>query len=115
MPEPIEVTATVRGPLFTQRIDETTKRVMVEEVLDKVNERVTRVPRSPKAGRKNNTIEARRQDREAEVALGITSTLNWPRTKGAAWLRYNIGAIKKIAPNVIRKAGRRLAEELGGK
>ena len=114
MPDLIEVTGTVKGPLFSQRIDETTKRVIVEEVLDNIDERVTRIPRSPNLGRKNNTIESRRQDREPEVALGITSTLNWPRTRGTAWLRYNVGAIKKLAPNVIRKAGKRLAEELGG-
>jgi len=42
MPDLIEVTGTVKGPLFSQRIDETTKRVIVEEVLDKIDERVTR-------------------------------------------------------------------------
>ena len=115
MPDPLDIQVNIKGPLFATRIDEATKRVILEDVFDKVDQRVMRQPRSPKLGRKNNTLEARRTDRGREASLTVTSTRHWPRTKGTAWLRYNIGAVKKIAPNVIRKAGRRLAEELGGK
>lgn len=110
----VDMSVTIKGPLFSERIDATVKRAMVEEVLDKVDERVTRVPKSPKRGRANNTVEAHRADQGTDQQLEIDSTLNWPRTVGRSWLQYNTNAIKKLAPNVIRKAGRRIAQELGG-
>jgi len=108
------VNVVIRGPLFSSRIDEVTRQAIVGEVIDKAEQRVMRKARSPKPGRKNNTLSARRHQREAEQAVTFDTTLNYPRTSGVSWARYNLGVLRKLAPNVVRAAGRRIARELGG-
>ena len=114
MPTDIQVDVQLKGPFFGKRIDEETRQTIYAEVLDKAEERLMRQPRSPKLGRKNNTLSAKRYGRGEDYSLDVDSTLNWPRTKGTAWTSYNIAAVRKLAPNVIRAAGRRLAQSLGG-
>jgi hypothetical protein len=114
MPGDIRLDIDLKGPFFSKHIDDETKHALYVEVLDKVDQRVMRQPRSPKLGRKNNTLESRRREAQGEVAQDIESTLNWPRTRGTSWVGYNMNAIRKLAPNVIRAAGRRIAAELGG-
>lgn len=111
----VEIDVVLRGPLFSARIDEATKRAIVGEVIEKAEKRVMRTPRSPKAGRKNNTLSARRHQQQAAQSVTFDTSLNYPRTTGSAWSRYNLGVLRKLAPNVVRAAGRRIARELGGK
>lgn len=110
----LEVKTTLKGPLFSTNLDGAAKRAVREELVDKVEERVLRVPRSPKLGRKNNTLSSRQFSSANEESMEVDSTLNWPRTKGTAWLAYNLGAVRKMAPNVVRAIARRLAQEAGG-
>ncbi len=114
MPVEMKLDVDLKGPFFSARIDDVTKRAIYGEVLDKVDERLMRQPRSPKAGRKNNTLSSKRRESSDEVAQDVDTTLNWPRTKGTAWVGYNIAAVKKLAPHVIRAVGRRIATDLGG-
>jgi len=110
----VRIDVDLKGPFFAARIDDATRRAIVGEVLDKAEQRMMRRARSPKAGRKNNTLSSRRHQSAAEQSVSVDTTLNYPRTKGTSWLRYNVGAVRKLAPNVIRAAGRRIARELGG-
>lgn len=110
-----DLTVTVKGPLFSEKVDAVIKAAVIEEVLDKVEERVLRSPsRRASLGRRNNTIGTMREESGDTQELTIDSTRVWPRTKGGAWFRYNARAIRKLAPNVIRKATRRIVEDLGG-
>jgi hypothetical protein len=110
----LNIDVKIKGPLFDKRIDDTVKAAMLDEVFEKVDARVARIPRSAKLGRKNNTISSYRKDAGLEQTDTIESTLNWPRTTGRSWLGHNMAAIRKMAPNVIRAAGRRIAKDLGG-
>lgn len=120
MPGEVQISIDLKGPFFEARIDEATKRVIYDEVIDKVEQRWRRQPRSPKPGRKNNTLSYRRSESRDEVILAVDTTLNRPRTTGSAWVKYwagseyNQGVIRRLATNVIRKAGKRIAAELGG-
>lgn len=110
----IEVKTTLKGPLFSSNLDDASKRAVREELIDKVEARVLRVPRSAKLGRKNNTLSSKQFGNDYEQTMEVDSTLNWPRTSGRAWLAYNLGAVKKMAPNVVRAIARRMAQEAGG-
>lgn len=110
----LEVKTMLKGPLFTTNLDEASKRAVREELVDKVEARVLRQPRSAKIGRKNNTLSSRQFSTQYEESMEVDSTLNWPRTTGRSWLSYNLGAVKKMAPNVVRAIARRIAQEAGG-
>lgn len=110
----MQVKTTLKGPLFSSNLDGAAKRAVREELVDKVEERVLRVPRSAKLGRKNNTLSSRQFGNNEEQSMEVDSTLNWPRTSGRSWLAYNIGTVRKMAPNVVRAIARRLAQEAGG-
>lgn len=56
------------------------------------------------AGIRNNSLRGSRQGLDGRV----TSTLNNPRRTGAAWLRYNLAAMRAMSPNVLRAAARRI-------
>jgi hypothetical protein len=111
----VDFNFTMRGPLFEKNVTDEVRHAIVGEVLDKVDQRVMRKARSPKLGRKNNTLSSKRMEqRKGEQSLQVDSTLNYPRTRGTAWVKYNVAMVRKLAPNVIRAAGRRLAQQLGG-
>lgn len=105
----IDVNVTLKGKLFTKKIDDVVKRAIVEEVLVKVDERFGRARQGRGLGAQRNTITRQRRGLELEVR----STRVWPRTKGTAWTRKNIGTIKSMSGRVARKAATRIVEELG--
>lgn len=102
----IDVSVTLKGPLFTKKIDDVVKRQLVAEVLTKVEERTRRQGKG--LGARRNTISHERDGLE----LNVESTRNWPRTKGTSWQKKNIGIVKAMAPRVMRKAAQRITEEL---
>jgi len=110
----VRVDMDLKGPFFGANVTDEVRESILSEVLDKVEQRAMRTPRSPKAGRKNNTLSSKRHEQAAAMSLSIDSTLNRPRVTGGAWVKFNIGMIRKLAPNVVRAAGRRLAQRLGG-
>lgn len=106
---PIGITVTLRGGLFSKNIPRVVEQQIVAEIITKVEERTARGGRG--LGAKRNIIG---QERAQPLSLAVSSTLNWPRTRGTAWQRKNIAIVKAMAPRVGRKAAERIAEELGG-
>ena len=77
----------------------------MSEAVDTVMERPLRVRKSRQgAGIRNNTLRGERRG----LSGTVTSTLNNPRQTGASWLSYNIAAIRKMLPNVMKKAVQRI-------
>jgi hypothetical protein len=131
------VTVTIRGPLFSKKIDQVVKDAIVAESLLKIQERVERPGR--RLGRKNNRLSSRRN----ALVLDVASTLRDPsvtrqripsfgsgrgrrpnpqfnpRSRGTAWVRkhvgggqYGKGIIGAMAPAVLRKTAQRIIGEL---
>ena len=110
MPTPTDV-ITVRGPLFTKRIDKTVEQAIIKEAMDKFGERVRRKGR--KIGRKRNPIgEGKLTKGRGEVKLELETSLNYPRTTGRSWQRKNIAAVKAMRGRVLRKLAKRIVGEL---
>jgi len=106
---PINVSVAYKGGLFGKNIPRAVEEQIVEQVLSKIEERTRRGGRG--VGVRRNTI---RHDHRGALELLVSSTRIWPRTRGTAWQRKNIGIIKAMAPRVARKAAERIAAELGG-
>lgn len=64
----------------------------------------TRRGKGGQSGIANNALTATRRD----LSAVIESTLHHPRRTGSAWTRYNIAAMRSMAPNVMRAAARRV-------
>lgn len=109
MAAPIGITVTLRGGLFSKNIPRVVEEAIVGEILTKVEERTRRGGRG--LGAQRNVIG---HERLQPLSLITTSTLNWPRTRGTAWQRKNIGIVRAMAPRVGRRAAERIAEEMGG-
>jgi hypothetical protein len=107
----IDVKVTLKGPLFSRDLVNRNRKALHQEVIRKVSERMSRKGPQGSGGR---GIGARRnvvtQRQKAELELLVESTRIWPRTKGTAWTRKNIGIVKSMAPRVLRKAASRIAE-----
>ena len=104
----VDITVKLTGPLFSKSVDAVVKRAIVEEALDKVDERMERSARGRGEGRKRNTVTRERRD----LVLSVNSTLIRPRTTGRAWTSKNMGIIKAMTPRVLRKVAQRAAEGL---
>lgn len=119
----VQFDVALSGPIFSPGIDETIKRVIVDETLNKVDERIERSSKARRSkGRilvtnPKNRVTRRRQD----LTLEATTTLIGRRNTGRSWVRkhlgspgYGKGIIGAMLPRVLRKTARRLAEEMGG-
>lgn len=117
-----DIEVALNGPLFSQNVGAVVQNAIVAEALTKVEERMERSARVRVSkgrrlvGNPRNRISQRLQGPTLEIA----STLIPPRTRGTAWVRkhlgtpgYGKGIIGAMLPNVLRKLGRRIAEELG--
>lgn len=84
----------------------------MEEAVETIFARPLRVRKKNQGlGLKNNTVAVSRSpvaETSSPLAGQASSTLIWPRRTGAAWLRYNIAAVRKMAPNVFRAAIRKI-------
>ena len=106
----IQVHVTVKGPLFTKKLDSLVRNAMYEEAVEKITARIARPAKRAKGlGVRRNVITTRRLD---PLTGEATSTLRRPRTKGTAWTRYNVAAARAMAPNVLKAAARRITSEL---
>lgn len=103
----IDVNVTLRGGLFGKNIPRAVEESLAGEVLAKVEERTRRQGKG--IGAQRNTIS---HDRDG-LALRISSTLRFPRSRGSAWQRKNMAIIRSMAPRVMRKAAERIAREMG--
>ena len=107
---PVQVT--LRGPLFTKKINKVIERQILSEAMPKFEKRVRR--KGKKIGRKRNPIGPGSFALGGGVEMTMTSTKNWPRTVGSTWTAKNVAAIKAMAPRVLRKLAREIVGELGG-
>ena len=123
----MEVKVTLRGPLFTKKIDKVVQDAIIAHTMKKIDERVTRVVKRKKKGtlgRRRNPIPAGKLNRQpptfgvgvlqfgGNVSLTFKSTTIWPRTTGRSWQDKNIAIIKSMAPRVMRKTAKKIAAEL---
>jgi hypothetical protein len=108
---------TVRGPLFSKKIDAVVKAAMIDECMRKIQVRLDRPPPKKLLGMRRNPVRTK-----LSAALGNDSVLTFehvesrfhsPRRTGSSWTRKNVGIIKAMAPRVLRKAAKRITEELG--
>ena len=103
----INVGVTITGPLFKKKISDEVKGALVAEVLEKVGKRMERGGKG--LGAKRNIVS-----RETSgLVMEVDTTKHRPRTKGKAWARKNVGIAKSMARRVLRKAAKRIVEELG--
>lgn len=110
MTVPLAVSVTLSGPFFTKKINSVVRNAIVTETMKKIEKRLRRKGR--KLGRKRNPIGPGELTLGNDVTLVMTSTTNWPRTKGTAWKNKNVAIIKAMAPRVLRKTAKRIAGEL---
>lgn len=102
----IDVNVIVRGPLFTKKIDRVVKDALVAEVLTKVDERAKR--QGKRLGALRNTITTHLDG----LMLTISSTMDYPRTRGTSYVRHQTRAIRAMARRVMQKAAERIVGEL---
>lgn len=115
----IDITVKVNGGIFSKNIPESVRNSLREEVLLKVNQRMTRQGARGSGGKglgvQRNTVGSF-VDISA-LTMTVESTHggkeHWPRVKGTAWQRKNIGIIRAMAPRVLRKAADRIVAEMG--
>lgn len=107
---------TLRGPLFEKKINKTIERQIITQAMAKFEKRVRRPSKKAqkRIGFKRNPINRGDLHLGRGVAMELHSPTNWPRTTGYAWTNANIAAIKRMAPNVLRKLAREIVAELGG-
>ena len=105
----MDVNVTLRGGIFTKNIPREVQAAINGEIIRKVAERTQRQGRG--LGARRNTIL---QDSISPLELHIGTTANFPRTRGTAWQRKNIGIIRAMAPRVGNRAAQRIADEMGG-
>lgn len=73
---------------------------LVDTALDRISGEIeTRHNRAKGLGVERNVIEVR----EVMQARQVLTSLEWPRTTGAAMQRKNIGLFRGMAPRVIKK------------
>jgi hypothetical protein len=104
----IDVTVKLSGGLFGKDIPKVVEQALVGEVLAKVDERMSRPRQGKGLGARRNRVRTR----PSGLELTVTSTRIWPRTRGTAWTKKNVGVVKSMAPRVMRKAAERIAGEL---
>lgn len=108
----ITANVTVKGPMFTKRIDSVVKQAIIEETLKKVDERMGRKGVQGSGGKglgvRRNIVSRKLTGLE----LTVDSTTIAPRTRGTAWQKKNVRIIKAMVPRVVRKTALRIASEL---
>lgn len=109
----IDVTVTFKGGLFKKDIPATTRRVLRQEVIDKVHARLMRKGAQGSGGRGKGVLRNTVSDRVGDMEVRVASTLRSPRTRGTKWIGKNIAITKSMAPRVLRRAAERLAAEMG--
>lgn len=104
----VSITATVTGPFWTKSASNVVARAIEEQILDKVSERMKRGGKG--LGAQRNVLRFQRVNRRELV---VTSSRNFPRTKGTAWVRKNTGYARAMSRTVTGAAVRQIAQEMG--
>lgn len=104
----IDVTIKVNGGIFSRNIERTVRTALYEEAIDKIADRMMRGGRG--LGVRRNTLS---RGFRGELEATVESTRRFPRTRGTAWTRKNIGIAKAMAPRVLRKSADRIVAEMG--
>lgn len=106
------VAVNLKGPLFTKKIDDVVKKAIVEETLQKVDQRLGRKGAQGSGGKglgvKRNIVDRKLTGLE----LTVDTTKIRPRTKGTSWQKKNVAIAKAMIPRVVRKTALRIASEL---
>jgi len=116
----ISVQVTVRGPLFSKKIDKVVKDAMIQKCFKDVDKRLSRPPPKRKAllGMRRNPVKTRLETVAATNQIiklhfeHVESRFHSPRRTGKAWVRKNIGIIKSIVRNTIKAVANQIASEL---
>jgi hypothetical protein len=118
----MDINVTLRGPLFTKKIDNVVKAAILEEGIERIGKEIIdkteRLKRSKKKGRgaRANVVDRRTAGlaTSKDLEMTVTSEIgNFPRMSGKAWTYKNIGIVKGLAPRVLNKIARRITTELG--
>ena len=111
----MDVSVTVRGPLFEKKINKSVKDAIIEECLLKLNARLMRSGTRGSGGKGlgvQRNIVGSFVDTTA-MQLTVESSLIFPRRTGRAWAQKNIAIVRAMAPRVMRKTAQRIVGELG--
>lgn len=118
MTQPMAVHVTVRGPLFTKKINAVVKQAMIDECMKKVDERLSRKPPAKKLGMMRNPVKTRMEAGGTDAVNlhfeHVQSRFHNPRRTGSSWAKKNMGIIKAMAPRILRATAKRIVGELGG-
>ena len=126
MPVSMNVNVTLRGPLFTKKIDKVVKAALLDECMkriqkeeqiktDRLVHKRTKYPsgRVKSLGAKRNPITREMVFGQSNlIAMRFTSPTRFPRTKGTKWVAKNMAWIRAMAPRVLKKAAARMVSEL---
>lgn len=108
----LSIDVAIRGNLVSKKVDDVVKKAIVEETLQKINERLGRKGAEGSGGKglgvKRNIVSRQLTG----TVLTADTTKVWPRTRGTSWQRKNIAIIKAMAPRVLRKTADRIVSEL---
>lgn len=118
----VSMNVKISGPLFDKDIRKAVEDAVFDEVMQKVEERMERSARTTRS--KGRTLIGQQRNTVRTSSDGLqfvaTSTLNNPRNKGTSWVKKHIGAagfgkgiLGSMIPHVARKAGKRIAGDLG--
>jgi hypothetical protein len=121
MTAPLNITVTLRGPLFTKKIDATVKKAILTEGLERIGKeldiKTARLIRRPLTHKKGAGLGAKRNPvhrKTAGIVMDIISRIGkYPRMSGRRWTENNMVAIYRMAPRMLRKIANRIVSELG--
>lgn len=137
----VTLNATVKGPLFSKKIDQVVQDAIWAETLDKIEDRILRPSKKAqkRIGFRRNKLSPRKNRLVLEVASTLAKPLpskrkgprgrkgsgtprpgwqeKWPaynpRRKGTSWQATNEKAARAMLPRVLRKTTERIVGELG--
>lgn len=126
MPNAVDVTVRLSGPLFEEKIDKVVQDAIIFYALRRIETRVRRVPKRKKntLGRRRNPIGPGKLDKNpptfglgtlqfgGNVSMTFASTTIRPRRSGKSWQKKNVAIIKSMAPRVMRSVAKQIAANL---
>lgn len=110
----MNIKVTVKGPLFNKKISDVVENAIIEEALNKIEDRLSRKGAQGSGGRGLGVQRNEITNARTRLELRVFSSRKFPRTKGTAWQRKNVAIVRAMAPRVLRSVAKRTASELGG-
>ena len=116
MTQPIALKVTVKGPLFSKKIDAVVKAAMIDECMKEIDKRLSRPPPKKKLGMMRNPVKTRMgtgMGQDATLAFEhVESQFHSPRRTGSSWVKKNIGIIHSVARRNLKAVANRIVREL---